>query len=332
MSRRRIRPWPLVRLALTVGIVAFLFVRADGVAAFERAASAPWWVYVVPSALLFANSCLHAVRLRLLLSPAPPWSGVLRAVLLGNFFGLLLPTGGGEAVKGLALGRLTGHMEPAFGALAASRLLEFGPWGGLLVWAGLVVLPGRLDAYVPPTLLAAAAMLTLFAVTWAILLAPARVLGWVPVWAGRERWIRVASVQVGRGRLLWCAALAVPFALVNCFVVYAILRGYGVQIAYPEVLGLIPSLDVIISLPITIAGVGVREGMFVVGLGPWGAAPPVAMAAATTRWSGELFRAGLGGLWWALSGAPAADSPPSRHDTVTGIPPAAGLPSGADDG
>ena len=39
--------------------------------------------------------------------------------------------------------------------------------------------------------------------------------------------------------------------------------------------------DVIIALPLTVSGLGVREGMFVHAFGAWGVAEPVALAGAS---------------------------------------------------
>lgn len=291
----------------------------DALAALERA---PVWVFVLPPVLLFFNSCVHAVRILLLLPGSRrPFLGVLRAVLLGNFFGLILPTGGGEAVKVLALGRLTGDLETALASLGLSRVLELGPWGALLVWGAVVVLPPRLPGYVLATGGTGLVMLALLVVVLLTLWRPSSVLRWVPEWAGRARLVRLASVRVTWARVLVCGLAAIPFALINCFVVYAILAGFGVPVPYVDVLGLIPTLDVIISLPITVSGIGVREEMFTRGFAAWGVAPATAIAVASTRWSGELFRSLVGGLLWAVS----RDEPvvpgssPNRHPTG-GVP------------
>lgn len=314
------------RLALGALILWLVFREANPWEAIERARAAPTWVFVLPAVLLFFNSCVHAVRLRLLLPPpdpaagvpAAPFPGVLRSVLLGNFVGLILPTGGGEAVKVLALSRLTGDFETALATLGLSRVLELGPWGLLLFWGAFDVLPERLPAYVGPTVLGGVTMLAVFGLALTTLRWPDRVLAVVPAWAGRARLVRLAGVRAPWPRVLACGLLAIPFALVNCFVVYAILHGFGAALPYRDVLGLIPTLDVIISLPITISGLGVREEMFVRGLAAWNIDPATALAVASTRWSGELFRSLLGGALWALSRGDEGDSgsSPNRHATV----------------
>lgn len=298
------RLWFVLRLLFAVGVLAFVFSRVDPGDAADALAEAPWWAFVVPSVLLLVNSGVHAFRIRVLLpEPRPRFAPVLRSVLLGNFFGLFLPSGGGEAAKVVALGRSIGNFEVAVAALALSRVLELVPWGLLCLWGGLVILPGRLPEYVPLALGTAGGFL------FVLLLFPvvARVGRHVPLPAFvADRILRVLQFRTSRRAILTCLVATAPFALINCFVVWAILRAYGVALSYPTVLGLIPTLDVIIALPITVSGIGVREVVFVHGLGAWDVAPAVAIAASLTRWTGELFRSGLGGLLFLFHKEPAS--------------------------
>ncbi len=61
--------------------------------------------------------------------------------------------------------------------------------------------------------------------------------------------------RVPPGRLLACLGLAVGFALVNTTVVWIILHGYRVPLAWGTVLGLVRAADILIALPITVSGV-----------------------------------------------------------------------------
>lgn len=288
----------LLRLFVAVAVVAFVYTRVDPGEAAAVLAAAPWWAWVVPAVLLTVNSGIHALRLVLVLpAPAPPLHVALRAVLLGNFFGLFLPTGGGEAAKAVAIARAAGGYEPAFAAMFTSRLLELVPWGLLCVWGAVGVLPGRLPGWIPVAWAAAGGFAAL--VIGVVLLARGVVRVPLPD-AVATRVDRLARLRPPPARVVACLAAAVPFAAVNCFVVWVVLRAYGVRLSYPEVLGLIPTLDVVISLPVTISGVGVREMVFADGLRPWGAPATTAVAVALTRWSGELFRAGIGGVLFLL--------------------------------
>jgi uncharacterized membrane protein YbhN (UPF0104 family) len=295
------RLWPALRIVLALAIFGVVLWRVDPGAAAEQVREAPAWVFAVPAAMLLGNSVLHALRLRLLAPvPAPPVRELLRIALVGNFFGLLLPSGGGEAVKMALLAGRVGGFERAVAILGVARLFELVPWALFLVWAAVAVLPGRLPAMVPLALLAAAAQLGVVVVGGlAMRFGEAFAMRLPHVIGTRVR--RVTDLRASPGQLVACGLLAFPFALVNVLVVAAILRGYGARVPLGDVAGVVPTLDVVIALPVTVAGLGVREGMFVHAFSAWQVAEPVALAAAFTRWIAELGRGGLGGLWFALS-------------------------------
>jgi uncharacterized membrane protein YbhN (UPF0104 family) len=300
---------------VALAILAVLLARIEPGKVLDQLRLAPWWAMVLPSVLMFGNTVLHSARLWLLLREVP-WPRVLRISLLGNFFGILLPSGGGEAVKVLALGRSTPGLgyEQAAAALLATRVLDLVPWAAFLVWAAVGVLPERLPAFAGLAAAGAGAL------TCGILVSVAA-LHWGP--AGLQRLpVRVARWFAPLARLranaapLWVSlVLAFPFAFVNIAVVWAIGRAYGIPLPLPDAMGAIPAMDLVIVLPITISGVGVREGMFVHVLGAWGVAEPLALAIAFWRWSGEIGRAAVGGILFALG---------DRRENVTPTPRAGG--------
>ena len=111
---------------------------------------------------------------------------------------------------------------------------------------------------------------------------------------------RLDSLGAAQGRLLLAGLWTVPFSLLNCLTVWILLHGYRAPLPYASILGLIPTLDCFIALPITFSGVGVREVTFLEGLSPFGVSAEVALAVGLTRWSGHLFRAVLGGFLFVL--------------------------------
>ena len=95
---------------------------------------------------------------------------------------------------------------------------------------------------------------------------------------------------------------AIPIA---CFValaafLVAMLAGIMAGNAFATVLGLVPAADVLIWLPISISGVGVRESVFALALEPWGILAPSAVAIGIVRWTGELARGAIGCMLMAL--------------------------------
>lgn len=308
--------------------------RLDLALARQVLASAPRWLYVVPAALLLLNSCVHALRLRVLLRAAGapvPLPGIVGAMLKAAFIGTALPTGGSEVAKVGFLARLCGSSEAALAAILVARLLELIPWTLLLLWGLLWGLWGH------DPLVAAAA--TFFALAFSSVLVasallvrrgPGRVLLPMlpaPLRAAVHRLparlpsslhdfarrLRAASARLsGDPRALWQAGLlTVPFSLVNCLVAWVIMRAHGLPVSYPDVLAVIPAVDTLIALPITISGLGVREALMVGLLAPFGATHTTAVAVGLTRWVGELGRAAVGGVVLLLSGAGPRAAPPA---------------------
>ncbi len=299
---RRVAAFAL-RSGVAVALLAWVFSRADPGEALAEMARVPGWIYPLVLTLFLMNTVIYAARIVALFPPPrPPIAQIFRASLVGNFAGVALPSGAGEAVKVVCMAPWTGGPERALAAVAGARSLELIVWGGLVVWAAIAVLPGTLPAVVAPAWAAALALIVLGATVASGLRYGDALVGWIPGRIGgflQHTARRARDLGADPMRVAASLLLVLPFAAVNCGVVWAILRAYGIEVSYPAILGLIPAMDVLIAAPISFAGLGVREGVFVYALEPWGAAPSVALAVAFTRWSGDLGRAVIGGVLFA---------------------------------
>lgn len=314
----------LLRLLVTVLALAWLNARVDLRGAARALGDTPPWLLLAPTVLLLCNSVLHALRVQVLLGGAgvgAPLHRVLFAMWKASFLGLVLPSGGAELAKMGFLASVAGSAELATAAVLVARFLELVPWTLLLLWGLAWGLWARLPLVGAAAAVFAAAF-SLVLVTGLVLArraprpaGPGSVGRWqAPLpqrlgqWLGR---LGKALVQVGQGpRALGLALLlTAPFSLLNCFIVYLLVQGHGLPMSYLEVLAVVPAVDTLISLPITINGIGLREGLFVQALEPWGATHSVAVAIALTRWSGELGRGAVGGLVFLLD--PGRGSTPS---------------------
>ena len=81
--------------------------------AVAELALAPAWVWLVVPALFLLNSVVYTARVVVLLPEPPRFTAALRAVLVANFGGLALPTGGGEAAKVVTLAPHVGGSDRA---------------------------------------------------------------------------------------------------------------------------------------------------------------------------------------------------------------------------
>ena len=306
------RLWLLLRLAATAAAVAWVVSRIEPGEALQHLRAAPAWVYLVPVALMTLNAWIHAVRVQLLLSAAgvvASQGAILGAILRAGFVGLVLPTGGSEVAKVAWLTRVTGEGEAAVAALAGVRVLELLPWAGLLIFGlsqGLLQQDPLIGA---SAVFFAAAFLGVVGISAIGVRFGPGIARRIPGRPG-DFAVRCAEalyrVRRRPGHVLAALLLAVPFALINCLSIYVALVGHGIPLSYVEVLALFPAADTIISLPVTISGVGVREGVFVHALAPWGVSESLAVAASLTRWTGELGRAAVGGVLFVLRDPAAA--------------------------
>lgn len=258
-----------------------------------------------------------------------------RHCLSGMFVGNVLPsTIGGDVVRVTRVGAATGSPSDAFGSVALERLTGFVALP-LLVAVGILIHPSVLDAgHIWLPILVAGATLALLTL---ILTAAGH-----PRLAGRftdhENWARyLGAVHRGVDRLRRDPAQIGPVVATavayQCSVVavYALIfRALGIPVAVGALLVYAPAVLMLQVLPVSLAGLGVREGTLVLLL------------------HGTLARAGLpdsravaaGLLWYgctllvSMLGAPAFAFGGSRHRAAeTGSAPEStpeSTPTGAD--
>lgn len=291
----RSRLFAVGRVVLAGVLIALVYSRVDLGATLGVLRTAPASALAAPAGILVVNSLLHAVRLGLLLR-AVPLRALAAVAFLGNFFGMALPTGGGEAAKILLLRRHVGASNAA-AALVATRMMEMLPWGVLMAYGAWFVLPDRLPAYVPFAKVISVALCAVPLVGAALTVGGRRVSDTLPAWI-RVRLPDLSTVRVRDAMI--CQLLAFPFSFLNVLAVGVILWALGAEVPVADLYGVVPAVDFVVALPITVSGLGLREGMFVDAFGRWGVPEEVAVAAALLRWAAELGRAAIGGALFAM--------------------------------
>ena len=263
-------------------------------------AAAPTWLALAVAAN-FAALLLSAWRRERLLQVLDPRLGfypALKAYWVGSLFGNVLPsTVGGDVVR-LALVRERAGLTNASASIAVERL------------TGLVMLlVAALIALTPP---AAAAMLgqqrwwllfslagVLAAGILLLVFAPQRLAAGKASWARRRlahlpQIIKLLDTAGAFARALLTYrrrpdALVVTLALSGLFYAmlavfqWALLRAVGADIGLLEVAIAVPLVVLVNLLPISINGLGVTEGVFVVLYSRLGVPPEIALSAAILR-------------------------------------------------
>jgi uncharacterized membrane protein YbhN (UPF0104 family) len=244
--------------------------------------------------------------------------GVLAShYLAGLFVGNVLPsTIGGDVLRVSRAARSTGSTEVAFGSVVLERLTGFFALP-FLVGVGFVVDPsiaGHPRAWLALTI----AGITLGALGVVLTVAAS------PRLAGRFRehlnWMRfVGAVHVGvqrirlePGHALSVLSSAVIYQASVVAAVTLLAAALNLGVSWGEMLVVVPVVAMVQVLPLSISGLGVREGMLVLFLSPLGPSSAQAIA--------------LGLLWYAsmlgvsMLGAPAF-AVGHRHRATVGADP-----------
>ena len=295
---------PLLRTVVGVGIIVLLVVRSDIGAIGEAIADADAAWIGLAFALLMGSLVVSALRwevfLRSLdveLAPGP----TMRLTFVGAFFNAFLPTGvGGDAYKAV---RVRGPGVPLSRTLASVLLDRI---AGIVCLAamGLVAVIVRLAAGDPGPVVPIAALISV-----GVLVA----FGERFVRTGRSTWFGLrprlqrtarALTEAGthprsvRRGILWGVATQVLAVAAHLALARAL--SLGVPLA-ALTLGLVIA-TVAATAPITINGLGFREGAWVWVLGQYGVGGGRALAYALLILAIFLATSAIGGLVYAVAG------------------------------
>lgn len=311
-----------LKACVSVGVLVWVFSAVNMAALVDRLGALDPLLGVTAIAVHTAQIPVAAWRWRVILAADAvdlPFRRVLSFLLVGLLFNQLLPsTVGGDGIRVWLLARTGTGWSRAFAAVAVDRaaaiftaliltalllpaLAPMVPDGA--AWTGLVT---------TVTLGAACSAMVLIAEPWAGERLAARLPDrrfLLPVLAAA----RLSPVLWRDGR----RTLAVSLCSIlvhgsNGLTVWLFAAAIGVTIDPVPVIALVLPVMVLLALPISIAGWGVREGLMVTGLGFLGVAPTEAVTVSLLWGCVTLIGSGLGGvaLWTSrISRREAAEAP-----------------------
>ena len=247
---------------MSVALLAYLFSKVDLGGAREVAANARLLPLLPAFAFLFAVLALSAWRWRTILAEAVPYRAVLDLTFVGFFFNNFLPANfGGDVVRIYALGRKVGSIGQALLSVFWDRYIGL---GGMLV-LGAAAYFARLDLFAgTPALWLYPMVLGGFAASAAVLAVllrhetffQSRLGRWLP--PGRIPSARILSTAFLQSLLVSAAGSA-------C--IYFLAASLGVPLGFVECVVFVPLGNVAGMLPVSISGLGVREGAMIYLLG-----------------------------------------------------------------
>jgi uncharacterized protein (TIRG00374 family) len=267
-----------LKLLLSVGLMAFVLSRVprDRVVEILRSADPVWlglaWGLLVASNVLGAhqwNRLLRAVNVRI-----PFWK-VCAYYHVGLFFNNFLPANiGGDIARVVDASRDQPSRAAAFSAVLMDRIIGTVVLAGLAVVATLPVIT-RFQLSMIYFLLLAFFLVCLVAM-WAVLhpgflTVVERALGRIGLKALGPRLQSLSAhlgvLRVRRGLLIELAAVALVVQVSRILVHALVAVALGLTIPLTYFFLFVPLLAVIVSLPISLNGIGLREGAGIVVFG-----------------------------------------------------------------
>ncbi|MFZ4775720.1 MAG: lysylphosphatidylglycerol synthase transmembrane domain-containing protein [Terrimicrobiaceae bacterium] len=283
---------PAIQAVVSCALLVWLFSRPGfqgQLAAVFFSADQSWLIVGFLLAGLVQVLCL--LRWRIFLKMAGVEIGIRESGAIffaGLFCNLFLPGGaGGDVVKisllaarGKDLGRsaISVLMDRLCGAVSMI-LLGTTLMAWQYAWLLKSPLVSGLIQSIAIYLSALAALIIL-----SVVLSAGGIVGRLPArWPGRSRLVELSGVyfQCARQWPRTCVALGISIVMLALFFLtyYCSARAYGIGLSPSQFLALMPAVDIISGLPVSLGGVGVRESVFVFLLGTLAAVPgPVAVS------------------------------------------------------
>ncbi len=303
------------KIVISAALLFWILRSLEPAAVLHHVAEADFILLAGSFAMFFIGYFITALRWRMLLKAqeiSASLGFLIRSFMVGIFFNNLLPsTIGGDAVRMYDTWRLGNSKSGAASVVLIDRLM------GLLALAvyslATIFFTGELVRSVtilPWLVLGAVAGLA--AITWIIFLAPPRFLSWFqtrsetlsPSVGQLSRKVTSAiSAFNGKNSLLLRAfglSLLLQLNVILHFTIVA--AALNIDVPIIAMFTVIPLSILVMMLPITINGIGLREGVFVFFLGAYGVDAIEAVAFAWVALGFIILQGALGGIVFAFRG------------------------------
>jgi uncharacterized protein (TIRG00374 family) len=276
-----------LRAAVSVGLLAWLGWTIDWsqLASLTRSLHAGW--LLLSATLVGASGLISAAKWNVLLKvKGIPFSfrHLLHVIWVSNFFGDFLPASVGcDALRIAAITRGTSRTPQAASTVLVDRLLGVLALGVMASLGGLWAAV-RWDTWdvLLAFLIPMGAVLVVPWLFWSrrgrrLLSFTLKRLRWLPGRRFAERLsAAVRSYRRARRALAVAGGFALATQIIRVFFFVALAHAIGVQLRLSDAFVLVPPIWFILMLPITVSGIGLQEGAFVLLLGRVGVDPAAA--------------------------------------------------------
>jgi hypothetical protein len=308
-SKRRQRLFNLARIVISAVLLVWV-IRGAGLAQLAAVArQADWRLYALAGGLALVGIVIRALRWQALLNAVGarvPFGRTLYLYFVGAFFNTFLPTGfGGDVVRVLEIGPGATSQQAA-GTALVDRLTGF-----IVLFAlALAALPFSYRL-LPPGTAGLIALVAAGVLVASALLFEGRLLrrltGWLPrslslagdAWIGKTYGVITAC---GRRGVSLALLFSLWFNLQLMVQSVLVARALGVSVSPWVFFLFVPITTAALLVPISIAGFGVREGLYVTLFGQLGVDPALAVALSLATYSLDFLMGLVGGGVYLAAG------------------------------
>ena len=306
---------PALRIVVSITLIFFLYRRVDLAQMKAVFTGARLWPLVLLFILLFLNTAISAIKWQLLLRADEirvPLTKLIASYLVGSFFNIFLPSNvGGDAYRIYDVAQYSRRTANSFMSVLADRLSGFVALVTLGFAFGVIGFRQLPDprVFVIPAL----AMLGLAVIIGALL--QQRFARWILGLPLLQRMPKLATFGAGLldsvrqykaapGLFLRIMALSFVFQFnaICCIKVLASALNFDVPFIYFCIF--IPFISLMEALPISIYGLGIRDGMYVFFFTPVGVTREHALTMALSYVIMTLLYSVSGGIIFMCRPAP----------------------------
>lgn len=306
----------IVRWVVTIGIFYYLFkYKVDARDIWAKVVAADWIWLGVAVALFGTTFCMGVYRWYLLLQSQDipvPLRRVTAICFVGQFFNaFLLGATGGDVIKSYYAARQTQtHKAEAVMSVVVDRIIGL---VGLFIIAIIMMAwqwrwlcdPIRKDLRAPSLVVLGLVVVVCAAIPISFWRGLPRKIAWLDRLKGKiafrghvSRALDSYQSYLAKGPLLTKAVLLSMGVHTTVFIgVICLGRGLNVEgIQWDKYFLILPMINTISAIPISIAGFGLREGMYTLMFGDLGVAANVAVALGLLSYAAQFFWSLVGGL------------------------------------
>ena len=304
---RKDRLLNLLKVGLSLTLLAILLSQVGWQQTLETLRKARWPHLAAAFVLYLVGIVVRAYRWRILLSALRmdiPLAKLTNLYFVGTFFNNILPTGiGGDVVRVYELSKQSKRPIESVGTVLLDRAT------GLLVLflIALLALPFSCQLIAPNV---AAAILLLCLGSWAGLGLVLR-RDWLERWGLLRIMAKTKKLRELYESVYACGPRAIGGALAISLVFNVLLiavngiiaLSLGVEIPLWYFLLFVPLISFLLVLPISLSGLGVREGGYVYLFAQAGVSAPLALAMSLLFYALNVATGLIGGALYAFEGA-----------------------------